>query len=267
MNQKIILSGLFIYPVKSLAGISLGSCELDHMGLKYDRRWMLVTPEGRFLSQRNYPKMALIQPRFEKNELILEMSGMDDLSIPLAGYAKKTMRVKIWDDELEATDVGDESCAWFSEALGVDCHLVYIEDDEIRQCDRQYAKEGDHTGFSDGFPLLLLSEASLEDLNDRLEISVPMKRFRPNLVVKGCEAFAEDTWKNFQVGGMFFRVVKPCSRCVITTVNPDTGVKAGAEPLKTLSTYRRWDNKVYFGQNVIHDSKGVLSVNAVVRVS
>jgi len=265
MSSQISLESLYIYPVKSLAGISLETCELDDMGLKYDRRWMLVSPEGGFLSQRNYPKMALIQPHFKKDELVLSASGMGDHVVPSVAYSTKYMRVNIWNDQVEANHISDKSDAWLSKVLEAPCHLVYIGDDVVRQCDEQYAKAGDRTGFSDGFPLLLISEASLEDLNSRLETPVPMKRFRPNLVVKGCNAFAEDEWKIFQVGGLNFRVVKPCSRCVITAVNPDTGIKSGAEPLKTLSTYRRWDNKVYFGQNVIHDSKGVLSVNDVVK--
>jgi uncharacterized protein YcbX len=261
MAQQVQLSGLFIYPVKSLAGISLKTSEVDTMGLKYDRRWMLVSPDGNYLSQRTHPQMALVHPQLENGNLILSTFGMDDHNVPPASESTKTKRVKIWDDAVEAIHVSEESDQWLTDAIGTECHLVYISDDEIRQCNLDYAEQGDRTGFADGFPLLLISEASLDDLNERMDIApLPMKRFRPNLVVKDCKEYAEDKWKKIKIGDLTFRIVKPCSRCVITTVDPDTGMKIGVEPLQTLATYREKNGEVYFGQNVIHDNTGILEI-------
>ena len=253
------ISALYIYPVKSLAGIAINSSELDAMGLRHDRRWMLVSPEGDFLSQRKFPKMALIQPKFIDQQLVLTCANQSDLLVAKAD-AQQTMQVTIWKDSVTAQRVGDQADKWLSKALDTPCHLVYIPDDEIRQCDPEFSKQGDHTGFADGFPILLISTASLEDLNQRLDQPVTMKRFRPNIVVEGCEAFAEDDLTEFSIGNIAMRGVKPCSRCILTTVNPATGERKGAEPLQTLMRYRKQGNKVNFGQNVIHNSTGSIQI-------
>ncbi len=259
MPNKITISSLYIYPVKSLAGIRLQSSPLDKMGLKYDRRWMLVSPSGDFLSQRKVPKMALIQPKFINKQLILTQFGREDFIVPVAN-PKKTLLVNIWKDTVTAQRVGQAADDWLFEALGIKCHLVYIPDDEVRQCDREFSKEGDRTGFADGFPILLISTASLDDLNQRLEKKVEMERFRPNIVVSGCNPFAEDHWHQFTLGKIPMRGVKPCSRCILTTVDPKTGERNGVEPLQTLMRYRKQGNNVYFGQNVIHDTIGTLQI-------
>lgn len=259
MKQSIKISELYIYPVKSLAGISLKQAELDSMGLKYDRRWMLVAEDGKFLSQRTLPKMALIQTSIDQSGVLtLSMQGRQNLIVP--DPSPETMPVKIWNDTVLANKVATSCDTWLREALGVNCHLVYIKDDIVRQCDLKYAKQGDRTGFSDGFPMLLLSQASLDDLNDRLDKPVDMRRFRPNIVVNGCEPFAEDTWKKFTLSDIPMLGVKPCSRCPIPTVDPDTGEKTGTEPISTLATYRKNNHKVYFGMNIIHQEQGVLKV-------
>jgi uncharacterized protein YcbX len=257
--MPINISALYIYPVKSLAGIALKSSELDAMGLKHDRRWMLVSPNGDFLSQRKLPQMALIQPKFIQQQLFLSTANQPDLVVAEAN-AQQTMQVSIWKDSVTAQCVGEEADKWLSKALGTPCHLVYIPDSEIRQCDPKFAKQGDHTGFSDGFPILLISTASLEDLNQRLDQAVSMKRFRPNIVVDGCEAFAEDHWAEFSIGEIAMRGVKPCSRCILTTVDPATGQRSGVEPLQTLMRYRKQGSNVYFGQNVIHNAIGNIQI-------
>ena len=249
------VSSLTLYPVKSCAGISLEYSELDGMGLKHDRRWMLVSPEGLFLSQRKYPRMALIQPKFIENQLVLSCLGHPALYVSKA-IATQTMTVGIWQDTVTAQRIGAAEDQWLSTVLKTPCHLVYIPDNEIRACDPVFSNKGDHTGFADGFPLLLISQASLDDLNSRLEETVEMRRFRPNIVVTGSDAFAEDTWKQFTVGNLPMRGVKPCSRCVITTVDPNKGERKGKEPLKTLMMFRKQGNAVYFGQNVIHEQTG-----------
>jgi uncharacterized protein YcbX len=170
------------------------------------------------------------------------------------------MTVQVWRDSVQAEPISTDTDAWLTTLIGEPCHLVYMADDEIRPCDLTYAQQSDRTSFADGFPLLVISQASLKDLNARLEQPVPMQRFRPNFVVEGCDAFAEDTWKTMQINDVTFRVVKPCSRCIITTIDPETGKKTGAEPLKTLACYRKQGNQVMFGQNVIHNSLGNCTV-------
>ncbi|MEA3292753.1 MAG: MOSC domain-containing protein, partial [Pseudomonadota bacterium] len=159
---------------------------------------------------------------------------------------------------------GEESGRWLSQAIGDDCRLVFIPDDEIRPCDPRYAAPGDRTSFTDGFPLLLISQASLDDLNRRLAQPVEMRRFRPNLVVAGVEPYAEDNWQRIRVGEIEMRGVKPCSRCAIPAVDPDTGIVSGLEPLRTLSAYRKRNNKIYFGQNLAHNGHGSLCVGDLV---
>ena len=260
MSQAIEVSGLFIYPVKSLAGISIESSELDSMGMKCDRRWMVVSPDGKFLTQRTLPQMALIKTAIIDGVLTLKMSGMDDYKVPKTSTSSGIMEVTIWRDTLQVQCVGDSCDVWLSKAIGVDCKMVYIADDVQRQCNLEYAKEGDRTGFADGYPMLLVSEASLEDLNQRLDIPVDMRRFRPNIVIKGCDAFAEDKFNSFTIADIDMRGVKLCDRCPMPMNDPDTGVRSGQEPIATLMKYRKWDNKVYFGMNVIHQQQGTLKI-------
>jgi uncharacterized protein YcbX len=260
MAEEIKVSGLIIYPVKSLAGIELQQSEIDSMGLKYDRRWMLVSAEGNFLTQRTLPQMALIKTAINNGQLTLSMEGKGSHVVATSTENVEKMDVTIWKDKLQVQKVGKDSDAWLSEILGVDCHLVYIADDVLRQCDPDYAEEGERTGFADGFPMLFISKESLADLNQRLDVAVDMRRFRPNVVISGCEAYAEDDLKYFSISDVKMRGVKPCSRCPMPTVDPDIGVRVGQEPIATLMKYRKWDNKVFFGMNVIHQQQGIIKV-------
>jgi uncharacterized protein YcbX len=263
----ITLSQLSIYPVKSLAGIALSESDLQHTGLRFDRRWMIVTTEGKFLTQRSQPQMALVHTRIENGQLILSKHNMPDIQIPPTATNAKRMLVTVWRDTVSAAHISGKVDQWLSEAIGIACHLVFFPDDVVRGVNPKYSKPGDITAFADGYPLLLISQASLDDLNSRLQQPLPMKRFRPNLVITGCEPYAEDRWKNFQIGDIRLRIAKPCSRCAITTVDPETGKYAGKAPLRTLSTYRRQDNMVMFGQNLLHDNIGKLQVGDMVTVS
>lgn len=263
--SDLILSGLYHYPVKSLAGISLQRTILDRYGLQYDRRWMLVDQEGEFLSQRRLPRMALIGQRIEGETLILHTAGRHELHLPLVLDPGEWIDVRIWDESCKAQRCSEAADLWLSEFLDLPCRLVCMPDSLARRVDPAYARESDLTAFSDGFPLLLLSEASLAELNGRLEVPVSMQRFRPNLVVSGCAAFAEDGWKRLRIGEATFRVVKPCARCIITTIDPATAER-GDEPLQTLSEYRRQGNKVHFGQNLLHDGTGRLVVGMRVEI-
>ncbi len=261
------VSALYIYPVKSLAGIALSESELQKTGLRFDRRWMVVTTDGKFLTQRSQPQMALVHTRIDNEQLSLTKQGMPDLQVPSVTSDAKPKQVTVWRDALSAAHISDTVDRWLSEAIGVACHLVFFPDDLVRGVNPDYAKPGDVTAFADGYPLLLISQASLDDLNARLQQPLPMQRFRPNIVVAGCEPYAEDQWKNFQIGDIQLRTAKPCSRCAVTTVDPETGKYTGKEPLRTLSTYRRQDKMVMFGQNVVHDNTGRLRVGDLLTVN
>ena len=264
----MLLSQIWIYPVKSLPGIQLDSSIINERGFAWDRHWMLVDDNGDFLSQRSLPAMALIRTGFHGEGILLQAQGQDPLTVNAGEYSSDPIRVTVWKDSLDAYPVSQKADEWFSKFLGESVRMVCFPDDAVRVVDQDYAQETDQTGFSDGFPFLLLGQASIEDLNSRVnDPGKPMevRRFRPNLLIEGATAYAEDQWRQIQIGNVGFRVVKPCSRCKITTLNPDTA-EMGAEPLKTLSTYRRQGNQVYFGQNLIHDSTGSVSVGDEVLV-
>jgi uncharacterized protein len=254
-----ILSAINLYPVKSLAGIAVNSWPVVKTGLQYDRQWMLVDNDGQFLSQRRVPKMALIKTAITAGELVLSAEGKSDLVLPLVPTSTATINVTIWHDSYAAQWVSSEADRWLNEILGFDCHLVYQPLDTVRSVDRQYAYASDQTTFSDGFPFLLVSENSLVVLNQAMQLDFAMARFRPNLVVAGCPAYDEDSWRQIRIGGIGFRLPKPCSRCAVTTIDPIT-TEIGKEPLATLNRLRKWQNKVYFGQNALHDSEGWLAV-------
>ena len=258
------VSALYIYPVKSCRGIRLDVSELEAFGLKHDRRWMVVDNDGVMLTQRKLARMCLIQPELTQSGVMLKTSAMNDISIDIP-VAAKLSRVKVWDDVCQAHDAGDEAANWLSEFLQRECRLVYFPDNEFRQVDETYAQAGDKTAFSDGFPLLLISQASLDDLNQRMEKPLGMNRFRPNIVVQGCSAFAEDAWKKISIGNIELQIVKPCSRCVIPSINIETAERE-EEPTKTLLSYRRKNNKIYFGQNVIANTVGRIQVGMPVVV-
>ena len=251
--MKKILSEIYTYPIKSLKGIALSSAKIENYGLQYDRKWMLINDENGFMSQRAYPQMALLKVSLFSDHLQVRHTTQDKLiNIPLEeNKSSETVNVKIWDDMCEAKLLPDDINQWFSEALEINCKLVYMPDNYQRKVDGNYAKEGEVTKFSDGFPYLLIGQSSLDDLNSRLKKPVTRDRFRPNLVISGFEPYAEDEWKVIQIGETMFRVAKPCARCRITTIDQDTA-ETGKEPLKTLSGYRMKDNKVFFGQNLLN---------------
>lgn len=258
------LTALYRYPVKSLRGERFDALEVGARGLLFDRHWMVVDAQGRFLTQRQQARMSLIGAHVgEHGDLRLTAGGMPEIRVS-AGDAGR-LGVVVWGDSVEAVAVSRAADAWLSGFLGLDCRLVEFPAEVRRQVDPVYAAPHDQVGFADGFPFLLISQASLDDLNARLEEPVPMLRFRPNLVVSGCAPYAEDGWRRIRIGGLTFRVAKPCSRCIIPTIDPQTA-RRGSEPLRTLMSYRRRDNKVYFGQNLIHDSGGRLEAGMPVEV-
>lgn len=254
-----ILSHIYIYPVKSLAGIQVPTWNVDNNGLRFDRKWMLVDAQSQFLSQRRLPKMALIQPRIEQDSLILSAPGQQELQLPLYPSGGDQIKVDIWRDHCLAKTVSPAADAWFCNFLQTECRLVYHPDDQIRLVDQRYAQTVDQTAFSDGFPFLIVSENSLNALNRLLQTPVTIQRFRPNLVLADCESFAEDSWRQIKINGIEFRLPKPCSRCSVPGIDPDTAI-SGKEPLATLNRIRRWDNHIYFGQNALHNQSGNLAV-------
>ncbi len=253
-----ILSGLHVYPIKSCGGITLQSAALDATGLRHDRRWMLVDANGKFMSQRAHPRMSLISPSIADDRLIVGAPGMPDLEVPF-GEEGGRIEVEVWGDAQRGAPVGEEADRWFGRFLDFSCRLVRKPDDDTRPVDSLYAVGDDQTSFADRFPFLLISEASLEDLNGRMDSPLPMNRFRPNLVVRGSAAYAEDGWGEVRIGGTVFRVAEPCRRCAITMTDQETAER-GKEPLRTLATYRRFDGGVAFGRNLIHSSPGTLRV-------
>lgn len=263
--SKISLSALYLYPIKSLGGISLTHWPVDNLGLKYDRRWMLIDENRQFLSQRRLPRMALIKTEIHENELIISAPGRELLRLDLEPEQGNTITSSIWQDEVDTTTVSNKADEWFRAFLGVNCRLVHQPESAIRHVNPKYATPNDITSLSDGFPFMLISESSLSALNKAMNLELSMQRFRPNLVVSGCDAFAEDAWREISVGSIGFRLPKPCSRCSVPTIDPDTA-ETGKEPLTTLNRLRKWENKVYFGQNALHDNGGLLSIGDKVVV-
>ncbi len=265
------IAALYSYPVKGGAPLAHTQMELDGRGPLHDRRWLVIDSADQFLSQRDLPRLALMQPAFQADALTLTAPEMNPLRIPLAWQPGRMRDVTIWKDTCRAWDEGDAAAEWVSRYLGIEARLVRMADDFVRRVDERYAPQLAQTGFSDGFPLLVVSQASLDALNQRLlergAEAIPMSRFRPNVVINGCDAFAEDEWKTIQANGVLLDVVKPCARCKVTTVDQATAtIPDSDEPLATLATFRRWNGKVIFAQNAIHRAPGMLRQGDAVTV-
>lgn len=269
---------LFHYPVKSCAGISLTSAQLDDRGIVEDRKWMVVDAHGNCLTQRDLPSMALIVPRLRKSAVassgqadtgMLELAapGMPALIVPSQEGRQAPHPVSVWSDECPAIDEGSDVADWLSEFLGRPCRLVQMAPSSERRTSRKLP-EGDSVkiSFVDSCPLLLISQESLDDLNKRLPEPVPMNRFRPNVVVEGLGAFQEDCVTSVRVGCETLFRAKPCARCVLTTIDQSTANR-GLEPLRTLSRYRTQDNKVLFGVYFLHRGPGAISVGDPVEIA
>jgi uncharacterized protein YcbX len=268
MSAHIVVASLFVYPVKSCRGIALTRATVERRGLKHDRRFMIVDDTGRFVTQRTEPRLALVGVTIDDRQLVMSAPGFAELHVEIAEASRRRgrVRVQVWRDEVDAVDCGDGANAWVSEWLGKRASLVHMSDDVERAVNPTYAAAGDIVSFADGYPVLLASTSSLDEVNARLAEPVPMDRFRPNLVVSGSPPWAEDGWSRIRVGDLGFRVVKPCDRCVVTTINQRTAAR-GVEPLRTLATFRMKDNDVLFAQNCIPDSPGVIAVGDRVVVA
>ena len=265
--SQLILSEIYIYPIKSLGGISVDSAIAESRGLKYDRRYLLVDEKNMFITQRDFPQLALLKLSFSENGFeALNTKDNSRLVIPFESDLNENISVTIWDDICKAVKVGNDFDNWFSNAINKKCSLVYMPDDEKRIVEKKYINDEHIVSFADAYPFLIIGQSSLDDLNMRLDNPIPMNRFRTNFVFTGGNAFEEDNWNDFKIGDVNFKAVKPCARCIITTTNQDTAERS-SEPLKTLSTYRKFNNKVLFGMNVVCFNNGFVSVGDKIYLS
>lgn len=248
------LSGLYIYPVKSLGGLSVSESRVELRGLQYDRRWMLTDAEGIFLSQREIPRMALLRTSIEPPFLYVFHceTPHDRVAIPLEPdpLSLRNASLGVWSDRFRGFFAEGLASEWLSDQLGHAVRLAFMPETSKRHADTRYAPKGQYVSFADGFPFLMIGQASLDELNGRLKVPLGMERFRPNFVFTGSPPYHEDTWSDFMIGSIPFQCVKPCARCSITTTDQTTGER-GKEPLQTLSTYRMQAKRILFGQNVI----------------
>jgi hypothetical protein len=257
------IDALFVHPIKSCAAVAVTESRLTARGLQHDRRWMVTDAGGRFLSQRERPEMALVRLAIEEQRLIVARDGMPLLSLPWLHDEGARVEVEVWDDRVVAVR-DEEGSAWFSRALGGAVQLVCMPDDTRRAVEPAHARAGDIVSFADGFPLLLVNRASLDALRGDDGAPVDVRRFRPNVVVAGAPAWAEDSWHALAVGDIVLRTPKPCARCTIPGVDPDTAAIT-KEPLRTLAKLRTRDHRVLFGINAIPDGEGILRVGDAIR--
>jgi len=268
--SAITVAGLYIYPVKGCRGIALQRSDVTRAGFALDRRWMVVGEDGKFLSQRSHPRLCLIQSRIESGRFLLTRSGGEgaqELQLPFAWTEGPEAAVQVWRDPVcgIAFEPGSQ---FFSEFLGEKATLVYMPDKSLRGTNPQHSSPGDVVSFADAYPLLAVSLASLDELNQRLpeaSEALPMERFRPNLVLQGTTPFEEDVFASARVDNVTFRRARLCERCVVTTIDQDTAL-AGREPLRTLARFRKWDGAVWFGSNWIPDGEGQLEVGSTLEV-
>jgi uncharacterized protein YcbX len=260
----LAVASLHIYPVKSCGSVPVRQMTLDGRGPVDDRRFMIVDDDGRFLTQREEPTLALVSPTLVEGGVLLDAPSLETLEVRADGGRRA---VQVWSSELEAIDMGDEVAGWLSNHLSRTVRMVRMAPDVIRPVDAPYGNGETSVAFADGFPLLVTHTASLDELNERLEQPVIMERFRPNLVVTGGEPWAEDGWRTLRVGDLRISLVKPCKRCIVINVATETG-ETSKEPLRTLATYRCvTQGEVIFGQNAVHEGPGTLEVGDEVRVS
>lgn len=261
----IVVSQLNVYPVKGLKGIAVDSAAATERGLEHDRRFMVVDPSGAFMTQREHPRMATVWTEIDGGELRLAAPDFDEVAVPVAPADGEPMEVEVWNTRCRALAPSPAADRWLTGYLGRPCRLVYMPDSTRRASNPAFAGPGRLVGFADGYAFLVVSEASLAELNGRLARPVPMDRFRANIVVTGTAAFAEDGWGEFTAGGATLRMAKPCGRCQVTTTDQSTGEVTGPEPLATLATYR--DSREFgarFGMNAVTVRTGAIRLGDAV---
>ncbi|HET9487221.1 MAG TPA: MOSC N-terminal beta barrel domain-containing protein [Chryseosolibacter sp.] len=262
MHPLLTLSEIWIYPVKSLAGIRLESAQVYRKGLQFDRRWMLIDSDGVAMTQRTYPEMALFKVHIDDGEVSIDYTKANNNSSTAFRISATSGNVKvarIWNDDVNVLEVDPRISEWFSLHLQKNCRLVLFPEENPRPVDPRYSVSNDHVSLADAYPFLVIGQSSLDDLNQRLSSPVPMNRFRPNFVFTGGNAYLEDQFRDFSIGNIRFVGVKNCARCALPTVNQDTAER-GVEPLRTLTAYRKVDHKVLFGRNLVALNEGKISV-------
>ena len=263
--MDIRLSAIHLYPVKGIRGVSANQARVEKIGLQSDRRWVVVGGDGKFLSQRTHPRLARVVGKFHDRGLELSAPGQPLLHLDIPREAPR-MDITVWRDRMDAAAADPRADEWFSNYLGQTCRLAYMDEACHRPISSPQARPGDSVSFADGYPCLLVSTASLADLNGRLANPLPMDRFRPNLVVEGCGPFAEDNWRKFSLGDVVFRFAGLCARCSVTTVDQESGERKTNEPLQTLAGYRHNEKGVVFGVNLIPEGTGGISVGDKITI-
>ncbi len=266
-----MLASVHIYPVKGCRAIDLAEEVVEPWGLAGDRRWMLVDPDNQFLTQRKHPQLAQVVIRCGPEAgITVSADGRPPLRVAAPGGQAELLKVTVWRSTVLAAAAGQEADAWFSAFLREPARLVWLDDPTRRAVDPDYGADGDVVSFADGYPLLLTSTGSLDQLGQWLaaagEEQVPMNRFRPNVVVSGFEPWAEDRWRRIRIGPVAFRAAKPCCRCVVTTTDQVTGQR-GTQPLRMLAARRRFGQNLLFGQNLIPEATGLIRVGDPVEVT
>ena len=256
--MSLQLTGIWRYPVKSCRGEQLSEAVVEPWGLAGDRRWMIVDGAGDPVTAREHPRLVLVEPLVESGKITLASPGLPEVTVPVPSGAD-LVPVSVWESDLLASPADDEASAWLTGIIGEPSRLVYLDDPTRRATNPAYSRDGDRVSFADGYPLLLTSEESLGAVNGWIaegprpsEGPIPMRRFRPSVVISGAPAWAEDGWRRLRIGAVTFRAAKGSDRCVFTTIDPDTAAK-GHEPLFALARHRRWDGKIWFGVNLIPD--------------
>jgi uncharacterized protein YcbX len=262
------VASLHIYPVKGCRAVDLTEAAVERRGLAHDRRWMIVDEAGKFVTQREQPKLAAVAAAIRGNALVLSRDG-GEITVATPAPDAPRLPVQLWKQQIEGHSASEEANAWLSDYLGIRCRLVY-QGELPRGVSPQYAPEGTMASYADGFPLLITVTASLDDLNKRMRASLPMNRFRPNIVVEGAPAWSEDGWKKLRIGALDIDISKPCTRCVVTTTDQQTGAKGSNEPLATLKTFRLLRTPaltgVVFGQNAVPLAEGGIKTGDTVHI-
>jgi uncharacterized protein YcbX len=256
MNPRI--AGIYIYPIKSLGGIAVNQAYAEDQGFRYDRKWMLADGNNRFLTQRECPRMALFECNLTDEGISVKFQGQEKL-VPFNNWTGLMYNVIIWDHKVDLQEVSPEISRWFSRHLNRKCRLLGIG--ELYQRKKSFAIPPFETDVSlaDGYPYLILGTSSLDLLNSKLEEPLPFNRFRPNIFLHTETPHIEDEWKEIHFGETKVKIIKPCARCIITTINQETGIK-NIEPIKTLSTYRLKDKNILFGANAMVLNRGMISM-------
>lgn len=261
------LAAIHLHPLKSGATIPLDIARIERLGLEHDRRWLVVDEAGRFVTGRQEPRLVLVRATPFAGGVTLAAPGMEPLRVLAPEGNPERLAVTVWDDAVDAAACEAVADAWLTRYLGRRVRLAYMDALASRAVDPAYARPDDRVGFADGFPLLLVTTGAMDALNAKLASPLPVERFRPNLVVEADAPHAEDGWRRIRIGALEFELVKPCTRCVFTTVDPATGTfDASGEPLATLKSYRRGAKGITFGQNAIARSFGELAVGDRVEV-